>query len=955
MATTLGKTEKSFHFILEQNTIFKNIFITQILNFPLKNDDKYCMSNENAKPLIFLEPLSETLKKLKEVIEQSSEAEGIEVFEVETLQEAKQLVPTIGQALILVSHPKKCAMMLQQNRKTIKKLQSKTIMLSPKTIPRKTMDKFMKVGLTECVVEPVNPKTLLYKVKLQLRSIATKKESGEMQKKFEDGKSEQIENQEQKLKKLAKKQAVAAEEEIVKKEKNEDADASELYNKEKKKSNYKEESIDGYYKGKKKKQEEEELDLDDEKKKSSYQEDDLGGHYSGDVKKKLDIEDEEAKASERALTEEEELDEIKKKISLEVDQEDMMADERHQMEEELEEREKKKKASLNLEEDDSKDPYDRGENVAEDLGGHYKGDVKKGLDIEDEPEITQEREDHYDEDSPERKKKAQLAISDDEPEDYVDESLPEEEREEKKKRAKLEVDSEDIYDERAKALELENDEEDLYEKEELPEAEIEDKRKKASLDVVGESEEDDEDRGKVDEIDGYLRGGAAKKNLDVEADPEITQERDDHDDEDASAYEQRAKLDVADDSQGDDDDLYAMDDEEESKRKKNASLDIEPEKVDKDVEFEGNEEDLDEYRKKKAGLNVDDDSDYGKKDGTFQEKEQKYGNRANARADHIKTHYSSKESLKHGDDDWGDDWKKPKKEEEDFPVEREELALIIPQDDDLGEQTIDYGQLKKEFDEINWDDLPRKKKNKSPIITSVQPVLKTFKKTIYNEDGEEEIIEEAELIEEEVSGRDKVFEPNPVGMDVAIKVLNLYYDKEKTNDDIFEYASQELYERYKGFTTYFVFDKEKGNYDEIFNQFSKVEITDENKEEVEAIKDKWDELLGEGKAGWQNAKLPIWEDQSFQAEKNIFVFPLYEGVNSLGFNVVYFDHQFKEEDSKTIEMILESTRGLFLQIYEDKYGTSNGVKKKDKKKKDEESAGKKIKGFFGGLFGKKAG
>ena len=44
----------------------------------------------------------------------------------------------------------------------------------------------MKVGLTECIVEPVNPKTLLYKVRLQLRSISTDKveDDTDMQKKF---------------------------------------------------------------------------------------------------------------------------------------------------------------------------------------------------------------------------------------------------------------------------------------------------------------------------------------------------------------------------------------------------------------------------------------------------------------------------------------------------------------------------------------------------------------------------------------------------------------------------------------------------------------------------------------------------------------------------------------------------------------------------------------------------
>ena len=132
---------------------------------------------DNKKPLIFVEPMSETLKKLYEVIEPNAEEEGIEIYVVEDIGEMTQLIPTLGQTLILASSPKKCAMMMQQNRKVIKKIQTKIILLSPKAIPRKILEKFMKLGLTECVVEPVNPKTLLYKVRLFLRSIVTKKES----------------------------------------------------------------------------------------------------------------------------------------------------------------------------------------------------------------------------------------------------------------------------------------------------------------------------------------------------------------------------------------------------------------------------------------------------------------------------------------------------------------------------------------------------------------------------------------------------------------------------------------------------------------------------------------------------------------------------------------------------------------------------------------------------------
>ena len=81
--------------------------------------------SQATKPLIFIEPLSDTLKKLKEVVEENAENEGIEVYEIDSLEEAAQLLPTIGQSLTLMASPKKCAMMLQSNRKTIKKLQLK--------------------------------------------------------------------------------------------------------------------------------------------------------------------------------------------------------------------------------------------------------------------------------------------------------------------------------------------------------------------------------------------------------------------------------------------------------------------------------------------------------------------------------------------------------------------------------------------------------------------------------------------------------------------------------------------------------------------------------------------------------------------------------------------------------------------------------------------------------------
>ena len=154
------------------------------------------------KPLIFVHPLSESLQKLKEVIEEIAEDEKIEIYELDQQAEINQLIPTIGQSLTIFSHPKKCAMTLQPNRKVISKLNSKVILLSKKQIPRKTLDKFSKIGLTECITEPVAPKTLLYKVKLLLRSIVVqeKEESEEYDTKFSSEENEDT-NEQQRVEK----------------------------------------------------------------------------------------------------------------------------------------------------------------------------------------------------------------------------------------------------------------------------------------------------------------------------------------------------------------------------------------------------------------------------------------------------------------------------------------------------------------------------------------------------------------------------------------------------------------------------------------------------------------------------------------------------------------------------------------------------------------------------------
>ena len=128
---------------------------------------------ENKKQLIIVPPMSEALKKLHEVLEGIAADENIEISLIDDLKELGQFIGSSGQCLILCANAKKCATFLQDNRFVISRSHSKTMLFTPKEIPAKTLIKFTKVGLTESILENSPPKTLLYKIKLQLRSIRT--------------------------------------------------------------------------------------------------------------------------------------------------------------------------------------------------------------------------------------------------------------------------------------------------------------------------------------------------------------------------------------------------------------------------------------------------------------------------------------------------------------------------------------------------------------------------------------------------------------------------------------------------------------------------------------------------------------------------------------------------------------------------------------------------------------
>lgn len=930
-----------------------------------------------TKPLIFLEPLSQTLQKLKEVVEENSEAEGIEVFEIDSLEEAVQLLPTIGQCLVLTSSPKKCAMMLQQNKRTIKKLQSKTILLSPKSIPRKTLDKFMKVGLTECVVEPVNPKTLLYKVRLQLRSISTQKEEDqEMSTKFGQGESEAPVDTQQKLR--AEKGVILDDETgeaPAKKEKKETQEnVLDDYSKPKKKT-YQEEALSSYYKNTTKKREEEE-ELDEEgNPRKGYKEEAIEGHYKGNLEKQAPIEEEEEEQKKRAgLQLEEDLEEVKRKINEETISDVARLDRKKQLEFEEEVAAKKKSNAPIVE--NEKDSSAKSKSEVEDLGGHYKGKMKKGLEVEDEAEYR-ERTEKEEGDLTEKERQKKLAIEDDEEDkDFIDEQEEFDEGPSKEKKKKLQIvddESPDYLDEKEEEL-----------------IDMDEGKDKIKLDVEVDYDEDDKEGllpeetaekerkkrdAKADQIDGYLRGGAAKKNLSLEDDEDLYK---DEAQELLNEEKRRKKaaLNIEEDTEKDpllDEHEY---DEDFGGKKKKASLSVVDEDFDRQRE-KGVQEDERDFGSRQAGLKVEDD-EFGRKKLAPKEEEKKKGhNRSNARADHIKTHYSSLESLRHNDDDWGDGWEKPEKAQDDFPHGSQEEKELIIESEDLGEQTIDYAQLKKEFEGITIDGIPNKKKEYGVFDNVAQ--IKTYTKKVLTPEGELEDMEFEEVqAKEEEQETEKVFEPQSLGMEYAIEVLDFYFAKESEPLSLCEYIHEKVSKQFDGSTVFYT-SKRGEKLDILFNGFvfqgvgkppekpsqeeldsltrsERKEFEDdyrkdlsEYEREIESRQKAWDMGPARRFSQWVETSTPSWLDHTFQQKENEFVFPFYEGLTLLGLAVFIPGSTFNPEKADSLEALFEVSRGIFLSEFHQTVGSTKQREALSSKKPKEEKEEKKG-GFFSKIF-----
>lgn len=906
------------------------------------------------KPLIFVHPLSESLQKLHSVIEEIAEDEKIEIYDVDEPSEVAQLIPTVGQSLSIFGNPKKCAMVLQPNRKVINKLNSKVILLTKKSMPRKTMDKFSKIGLTECIVEPVAPKTLLYKVKLLLRSIVVQEQEEEEEYDTKFGKEEE---EDKKEKQRLEKGVIADDEDVLDynlKGKIKNDLEIEAEEEEKKKSEYKEEIIEKEWKGK---VEENTLDFEEEKpeKKDDEESDSYIDAYLRGKKsqtQELDFED------------------------------DLPTPKVHEQEEEEEDDiDYGNNARMNLEllaEEDNND-NDKEEHESDDK--YYKGKVSNTeLDMEaDEDDSREEDEDDlYEED--ERKKESLLDLElDIENELRKRKEEAEEEYDEDEERERDEVDFELLADEddfRPKTEEellLEKEEQDKEEDVDL-DAEDDDFDMDVNHDVLElEEEKKKKEEENEEEIDKYMRGDVAKTvelidGEEVDARNREGLDAEEEDDEYGRGEEEKA-LDLESDDDFDLDvnhDVIELEDEDRKKNnddeelelendddnfEKSASLDLEFENDDDNVDEESDEDDIDydPYDHTNKGVELDLESDSDSNDQTQKEIEEMGDyNRAaagmeldleddnsrkhSAHTEHIETNYDSRKSTKHQEYDWDIVNQKDKTENYDQEKkQKSDIQISFKEQVDLGEQTIDYRKLHSEFEAITINRMGNKKKRSGPKYMTADEQDIEYLKSVYGEDYEqalEEIAANAKNLKADKESN-TIYHPNPQGLDIAVKTMNLYHNKSLKKEDIFSFIAESLLSIYGGHTFFFTMDNSKK---EFVNSFTfKNDHENVDKDTIA----RWPDIKDENYSDWIEANLPKWHDEKFITEDNIFFYPIYEGANKLGFAVVLFNKLFKQENAKSIEIILETARGIVLDEFHkagvaEKYDVNLQTEKQEK-------------------------
>lgn len=908
----------------------------------------------NKKKLVIIPPMSEALKKLNEVLEGISTDENIEITLIDDLKELSQFIATTGSCLILASNAKKCATFLQENRFVLAKNHCKTILFTPKEIPAKTMVKLSKIGLTESILENSPPKTFLYKVKLLLRSIKTAKPQDEGDKLIKSldvaGKPQDDSPKEMKNRTEAEENVIDMDRGNKKQIEAQDDDAFDYSNPLKGKIKPQEEAIDTHWKSNRKKdalnpEEEDQGNMAAESEQTS-----IDMYYRGKQKKaELEVVDEEEAALKKFQEMEAQEEEKKRKSNYaDVIDEGSMKQKRLDQEAPEEEKEKdkislvdleltegkKKKANRddieeetiplfnrdkrkNIEPEEEKKKKD--DNPVEDLGGYLKGKISN-LPEEEEPEITAEAENNYDN-----------SEKDDDRDPMINFEL---EAADKKNNRKDNIEAEDD-------LTSDDGQVDHIDGNMIGDASTVDKIRTR---MEGRSNSDDAPLPEEEEsLDLFAKKRADKEKEDKDKDEtsslEIAPEKEKRpkaeraeEEEELELIQKAQKLaPLAAGKEREQTDSLPVD--EEKTRRASSPLDkplMERERADVASK---REEEKDRPARESTGLDLEKSRENKTHTG---------------QVDKIDTFYRSGDSKKK-DQNW--DGLTDKNTTLDLIPGKAKKADGLTQakeNNDLGEMTIDYRKLKEEFDMIAMGESA----GDSGAIRSAGG---------------------GHLKNDEDEGSFKVVEIDPKSLDFSIGIINSIYQKDVKAKQIFTMLAAELLNNYHAYTVFYTYKLSDKKFSESYNTFLEVSgdkmPVDKKEWWLEKKKDtalfehfqtksmntwRCPEIVQNNEA-WEDVELPSWAEAELKTKYVELAFPYFDGLDRMGLAVVFFPEGVDPKSVNGLLTVLEMGRTLFLDTIE-RYKVQP-VKEVDPRREEEAAPPveekKNVLSFFSGLFGKK--
>ena len=895
------------------------------------------------KPLLFIYPLSPSLQKYLEFAKGSAEEEGFEIYELDILGEALQLVPTIGAALLLGSSPKKMAQILQTTRKVLQSKSSKVLLLTDKALPLKLVQKMQKIGLTEYLPEPVNPKTLIYKVGLLLKSLPiedfNKKEKDESDVLINKSDIQQTEEK-QRIEKGIISDTVIEEMqfderpdieltvESNKTEKNtlEDLLLSAPASEKKKKVNnlveakiddvddekddHSEESIDTYYKTINEDKIEIDIDQSEQEHKRTEEEsenDDNSRISDGSFNIKLDSGNNESKKDDslfnlapRKVTKKDSESENNTSVVQEDDETELLLFEIEQAKKNiqndaLEESEKAKTIA------DKNDLFSVSENE--------KSNLKKGeLLIEQTPSaLTEEDAEDLDASYQLRSVKKTSTID---------------EQEKKKKE-----DSDLLLqtDEKVRSLIAEEDDQFNLEEMNLTSLEL---TKKASTNTeiqLKTSELSSEDASNL-----KLSAGKVNKNTQNELEIVSLESTEKNNSDKAESKDESITLSDSERlelNKGSEDGANSPDlllEKKDSQRTKSSLL---------------VENDQDEANSKMVAAAIDDievkdNQDEMHFDGAKVKKEKSLDLT-------LQSPTKNDQQKNQSEYEWSNINRQKKDVIDDRWVGRkkETIELVFEKEGRSGEE-IDYRKLKKMFEHNDSIELSKKNKRDNSLGLSSQEVDDKTGKPLFK-DIFQQFGENAEADSEQDIAQKTLFARETNGVDFLVRVLQLYFDK-RSDVNIMLYISNALYRRYFAFGGFFIV-KRDGTSDEFFSSAHQIEYNGDR----QLLIKQWEELKKTNRDVWKSKTIPAWDDETFQSKGNNFTYPFFEGIDQLGFAHFVFPEGIGQKESAPLEMMIEAARAVYLERLRRNISTSEGEKVAELEKEKP--------GFFSNFFSKKKG